>query len=117
MTKVLAGITTSIDTGSRDFTRAYHPSGPSARHRSPIRQQRAERPEARGLSNKHHTESSHSHDQKRKAHDRKMREYEQHTTRPTRGTSRRTPASGWSVVAVVAVVSITLLFISGVIRW
>jgi hypothetical protein len=69
------------------------------------------------LSNKHHTESSHSHDQKRKAHDRQMREYEQHTDASNPWHQSTNARMGMAVVAVVAVLSISLLFISGVIRW
>ena len=69
------------------------------------------------MSNKHHTESSHTHDQKRKAHDRKMREYEQHTDASNPWHQSKNARIGMAVVAVVAVVSISLLFISGVIRW
>ena len=69
------------------------------------------------MSNKHHTESSHSHDQKRKAHDREMREYEHSTDASNPWHESKNVRIGMAVVAVVAVVSITLLFISGVIRW
>ncbi len=69
------------------------------------------------MSNKHHTESSHSHDQKRKEHDRKMREYEHETTASNPWHQSKNARIGMSVVAVVAVVSITLLFISGAIKW
>ena len=69
------------------------------------------------MSNKHHTESSHSHDQKRKAHDREMREYEQHTDASNPWHQSQGARIGMVVIAVVAVVSISLLFISGVIRW
>ena len=69
------------------------------------------------MSNKHHTESTHSHDQKRKAHDRQMREYEHNTDMSNPWHESKNVRIGMAVVAVVAVVSITLLFISGVIRW
>ena len=69
------------------------------------------------MSNKHHTESSHSHDQKRKAHDRQMREYEQHTSQSNPWHQSKNARIGMAVVAVIAVVSISLLFIGGVIRW
>jgi hypothetical protein len=69
------------------------------------------------LSTKHHTESSHSHDQKRKAHDREMREYESHTNTSNPWHQSKNARIGMAVVAGIAVVSITLLFISGAIRW
>jgi hypothetical protein len=69
------------------------------------------------LSNKHHTESSHTHDQKRKEHDRKQREYEHSTSASNPWHQSKNARIAMAVVAVVAVVSITLLFVGGVIRW
>jgi hypothetical protein len=61
-----------------------------------------------------HTESSHSHNA-RKEHDRKVRQYEDTTGNPWHESKNARIAMG--VIAVIAVVSITLLFVSGVIRW
>lgn len=69
------------------------------------------------MSNKHHTESSHSHDQKRKEHDRKMREYEHDTTVGNPWHQSNPVRIAMAVVAVVAIVSLTLLFMSGIIKW
>ncbi len=66
------------------------------------------------LSNKHHTESSKSHNARRE-HDRKIRQYEDHTSNPWHQSNTARIAMG--VIAVIVVVSISLLFISGVIRW
>ena len=73
-----------------------------------------ERPEAEGLSKKHHTESSHSHNA-RKQHDRQVRQYEESTSNPWHQS--KNARIGMGVIAVIAVVSISLLFIGGVIRW
>jgi hypothetical protein len=75
---------------------------------------RIEPPEAQRLSNKHHTESSKSHNA-RKEHDRKVRQYEETTSNPWHQS--KGARIGMAVIAVVAIVSITLLFVSGVIRW
>ena len=63
---------------------------------------------------KHQTESSHSHNA-RKQHDRQERAYEQSTGNPWHES--KNARIGMGIVAVIAVVSITLLFVSGVIRW
>ena len=66
------------------------------------------------MSKKHHTESSHSHNA-RKEHDRKAREHEEQATNPWHQSKNARIAMG--AIAVIAVVSISLLFIGGVIRW
>jgi hypothetical protein len=69
------------------------------------------------LSNKHHTESSHSHATKRKQHDRQMREYEHETTASNPWHQSKNARIGMAAIAVIAAASISLLFIAGVIRW
>jgi hypothetical protein len=61
-----------------------------------------------------HSESSHSHNA-RKQHDRQVRQYEDTTGNPWHQS--KNARIGMAVVVVIAIVSITLLFISGVIRW
>ena len=69
------------------------------------------------MSKEHHTESSHSHDQKRKELDRKMREYEHDTPIGNPWHQSNPVRIGMAVVAIVAIVSLTLLFMSGIIKW
>ena len=66
------------------------------------------------MSNKHHTESSHSHNA-RKEHDRQARAHEQQTSNPWHQS--KNARIGMGVVAVIVVASITMLFVAGVIRW
>ena len=66
------------------------------------------------MSTKHHTESSHSHNA-RKQHDREARAHEQQTGNPWHESN--TARIGLGIVAVVAIVTLTLLFVGGVIRW
>ena len=66
------------------------------------------------MSKKHQTESSHSHNA-RKEHDRKARQYEEQASNPWHQS--KNARIGMGVIAVIAVVSISLLFIGGVIRW
>jgi hypothetical protein len=66
------------------------------------------------LSNKHHTESSHSHNA-RKEHDREVRAREEETSNPWHQS--KNARIGMGVVAIIIVVSLTLLFVGGVIRW
>jgi hypothetical protein len=66
------------------------------------------------VSNKHHSESSTSHNA-RKKHDQQARHYEETTGNPWHQSN--TARIGMSVIAVIAVVSLTLLFVGGVIRW
>lgn len=67
------------------------------------------------MSKKQHTtKSSHAHNS-RKEHDREVRAYEETTGNPWHES--KNARIGMAVVVVIAVVSITLLFISGVIRW
>ena len=66
------------------------------------------------MSTKHHTESSKSHNARRE-HDRRVREHEEHASNPWHESTNA--RIGMGAVAVIIVVSISLLFIAGVIRW
>ncbi len=66
------------------------------------------------MSKKHHTESSKSHNSRRE-HDRKERQYEETTGNPWHES--KNARIGMGVIAVIAVVSLSLLFIGGYIRW
>jgi len=66
------------------------------------------------LSNKHHTESSKSHNA-RKKHDQQARQYEESTGNPWHES--KGARIGMAVIAIIAVVSLTLLFVGGVIHW
>ena len=66
------------------------------------------------MSKKHHSESSTSHNARRK-HDAQVRSYEESTGNPWHQSNGA--RIGMGIIAVIAVVSLTLLFVSGVIRW
>ena len=66
------------------------------------------------MSNKHHTESSKSHNA-RKKHDQQARQYEESTGNPWHESNGA--RIGMAVIAIIAVVSLTLLFVGGVIHW
>lgn len=66
------------------------------------------------MSNKHHSESSHSHNA-RKKHDHEVRAYEETTSNPWHQSNGA--RIGIAVVAIIMVVSLTGLFMAGVIRW
>ena len=69
--------------------------------------------EANGLSNKHHSESSKSHNA-RKKHDQQARQHEQATGNPWHES--KGARIGMAAIAIIAVVSLTLLFLGGVIK-
>ena len=66
------------------------------------------------MSNKHHTESSKSHNA-RKKHDQQARQYEETTGNPWHES--KGARIGMAAIAIIAVVSLTLLFVGGVIHW
>jgi len=63
------------------------------------------------VSNKHHSESSHSHNA-RKKHDQQARHYEETTGNPWHES--KGARIGMAVIAGIAILSITLLFMSGI---
>jgi hypothetical protein len=66
------------------------------------------------VSTKHKTEKSASHNARRE-HDRQARQHEAQTSNPWHQS--KNAQIGMGVIAVIAVVSLTLLFVGGVIRW
>ncbi len=69
---------------------------------------------ANRLSNKHHSESSKSHNA-RKKHDQEVRQHAQTTGNPWHES--KGARIGMAAIAIIAVVSLTLLFVGGVIKW
>jgi len=66
------------------------------------------------VSTKRRTEKSASHNARRE-HDRQVRQHEAQTSNPWHQS--KSARIGMSVVAIIAVASLTLLFVGGVIRW
>jgi hypothetical protein len=66
------------------------------------------------VSTKHQSEKSRSHNARRE-HDRQARQHEAQTSNPWHQS--KNARIGMSAVAVIAVASLTLLFVAGVIRW
>ena len=66
------------------------------------------------MSTKHQTESSKSHNA-RKKHDQQARQHEETTGNPWHES--KGARIGMAALAIIVVVSLTLLFVGGVIRW
>lgn len=66
------------------------------------------------MSTKHHTEKSRSHNARRE-HDRQVRQREAQTSNPWHQS--KNARIGMGAVATIVVVSLSLLFVAGVIHW